>query len=125
MALSNTATVAAALEYAKENPDYQRLQSLVKTRFDVLQNVESFKAMAEKLDESVKNLKAQLEKWKKEQDELKEKIVAKHKEFWNKYSSYIQEGVWSSEDYVDDELYYLDACSIAYTSARPQISYDI
>lgn len=125
MALSNTATIVAALEYAKENPDYQRLQSLVKTRFDVLQNVESFKAMAEKLDESVKNLKAQLEKWKKEQDELKEKIAAKHKEFWNKYSSYIQEGVWSSEDYVDDELYYLDACSIAYTSARPQISYDI
>lgn len=48
-----------------------------------------------------------------------------HKKFFNKYSHYIQEGVWTSEDYIDSTLYYLDAQSVAYTSSRPQVSYNI
>lgn len=45
--------------------------------------------------------------------------------FYNKYSSFIQEGSWIDESYMDDDLYYLDAQSVAYTSSRPQISYNI
>lgn len=48
-----------------------------------------------------------------------------HKKFFNKYSHYIQEGTWTSEDYIDSNLYYLDAQSVAYTSSRPQVSYNI
>ena len=48
-----------------------------------------------------------------------------HKKFFNKYSHYIQEGTWTSEDYIDSTLYYLDAQSVAYTSSRPQVSYNI
>lgn len=46
-------------------------------------------------------------------------------EFNNKYARYIQEGTWTSEDYIDPNLYYLDACKVAYESSRPQIQYNI
>lgn len=45
--------------------------------------------------------------------------------FYKKYSSFIQEGSWKNEEYMDDNLYYLDALSVAYTSSRPQVSYNI
>ena len=47
------------------------------------------------------------------------------KDFYAKYSRFIREGTWTSEDYTDDELYYLDACSVAYTSSRPKVTYSI
>lgn len=54
----------------------------------------------------------------------KEKEVLKLK-FYTKYSRFIQEGTWTDESYVDDELYYLDAVKISNTSAYPQVSYTI
>lgn len=45
--------------------------------------------------------------------------------FYAKYSRFIQEGSWTSDNYYDDDLYYFDALSTAYTSSRPQISYNI
>ncbi len=54
--------------------------------------------------------------------EEKEALV---KEFNNKYSRYIQEGTWSSTDYIDSELYYLDALQVSNTSAQPVVSYTI
>lgn len=47
------------------------------------------------------------------------------KKFFQRFSRYIQEGSWISEDYIDDNLYYIDAQSVAYTSSRPQVSYNI
>ena len=52
----------------------------------------------------------------------KEEII---KKFNNKYSRFIQEGTWSSTDYIDSELYYLDALQVSNTSAQPKISYTI
>lgn len=48
-----------------------------------------------------------------------------NKKFYEKYSRFIQEGSWISDDYMDDNLYYFDANSVLYTSSRPQISYTI
>ncbi len=45
--------------------------------------------------------------------------------FENKYHLYIQEGTWTSEDYYDDDKYYLDATSVAYTSGFPKVTYQI
>ena len=46
-------------------------------------------------------------------------------EFYKKYSRFIQEGSWISEDYIDENLYYMDAESTLATSARPKITYNI
>ena len=46
-------------------------------------------------------------------------------EFNNKYSRFIKEGTWNSNDYIDSELYYLDALQVSNTSAQPTVSYTI
>ena len=64
--------------------------------------------------------------WEKEEEKgCLEKIEDLHERFYKKYSRYIQEGSWSSEKYFDDNLYYYDAQSVAYTSSRPQVQYNI
>ena len=58
----------------------------------------------------------------KELQEEKNDLTA---DFNNKYSRYIQEGTWNSTDYIDSELYYLDALQVSNTSAQPTVSYTI
>ena len=45
--------------------------------------------------------------------------------FYKKYSRFIQEGSWIKEDYVDDNLYFLDAESTLHTSSQPKVTYNI
>lgn len=45
--------------------------------------------------------------------------------FETKYAPFIQEGTWISESYIDHNLYYIDAKSVAATSALPQVTYSI
>lgn len=47
------------------------------------------------------------------------------KEFYTKYSRYIQEGVWTGTDYISDNAYYYDAQNVLLESSRPSISYTI
>ena len=56
-----------------------------------------------------------------EQDKKAELI----NDFNNKYSRFIQEGTWSSTDYLDSERYYLAALQVSNTSAQPTVSYSI
>ena len=68
------------------------------------------------------------QKISEKEDEFQSKISQKKKKislFEKRYSRFIQEGAWSSEDYIDDNLYYLDAESVLYNSSHPKISYDI
>ena len=46
-------------------------------------------------------------------------------QFNNKYRRFIQEGTWNSTEYIDSELYYLDALQVSNTSAQPTVSYTI
>lgn len=52
----------------------------------------------------------------------KDKLINK---FETKYYRFIQEGPWTSEDYMDDNLYYLDANSTLCNSSQPKVSYTI
>ena len=62
---------------------------------------------------------------KEEIDDIIEEKTAYIKNFNNKYSRFIQEGTWNSTDYIDSELYYLDALQVSNTSAQPAVSYTI
>ena len=77
------------------------------------------------LTEQVASITSDLKMAEEAQTVSLKKINELHKKFFNKYSHYIQEGVWTSEDYIDSTLYYLDAQSVAYTSSRPQVSYNV
>lgn len=65
----------------------------------------------------------------KEEAEGKERLLVEKERlnsiFYKKYSRFLQEGSWISEDYIDDNLYFLDAQSTLNTSAKPKITYNI
>ena len=56
---------------------------------------------------------------------LKEEKLALEIQFYKKYSRFIQEGSWIEENYIDDNLYYLDAESTLHTSSQPKVTYNI
>lgn len=56
---------------------------------------------------------------------LKEEKLTLELQFYKKYSRFIQEGSWIEENYIDDNLYYLDAYSTLHTSSQPKITYNI
>lgn len=58
-------------------------------------------------------------------NKIANKKKALNTEFYKKYSRFIQEGTWTSADYIDPEDYYLDSQMVLYTSAFPKVTYNI
>lgn len=80
------------------------------------------KSEAESRYEALKTQYDEIAAQVKEAIEDKEDL---HKAFYSAFYRFIQEGTWNSEEYYDDEKYYLDGLSTLYTSAVPKVSYSI
>lgn len=74
---------------------------------------------------SLNSINAELATLTHDQNYALQKVREAEESFFKKYSQFIQEGSWQNDDYMDDNLYYLDALNVAYTSSRPQISYNV
>lgn len=98
---------------------------LIKTIKDLDGDIATYKAICLKLDAALATLQATIIANTTRREALLKQIKELHQKFYNKYSTYIQEGSWTSEDYIDPNIYYYDALSVAYTSSRPQVQYDI
>jgi hypothetical protein len=57
--------------------------------------------------------------------DLEDRKKELEKAFYSKYSRFILEGTWESNNYVDPELYYLDAVQVSNANAQPKVSYTI
>ena len=125
MRLAGVTSMSAATTYIKKNPDNTKVVSLMNQRTNLKNSLAQYTTQRTKLNQSITSLKTYLTGKGDRQEELIELIKGKHQEFYNKYSRFIQEGSWISEEYLDDDLYYLDAQSVLYTSSRPQISYNV
>ena len=106
----------------KEN---SKAYAIVQKIISLQSSYNSFSTELEKVNNNLEAVDNELKIIEEEQKETLNNIENKNKEFFNKYSRFIQEGSWISEDYIDPNLYYLDAQNIAYTSSRPQITYNI
>lgn len=73
----------------------------------------------------IEGLKPKERRLSKQIDRILVEKALLNKKFYEKYSRFIQEGSWISDEYMDDNLYYFDAEGVLYTSSRPQISYTI
>ena len=102
-------------ELNAQNMNYARLEKALANYTNLVNSVNT----------SVELLQNDVDEYTARQEELKELITELDKRFYTKYSRFIQEGSWTSEDYYDDLSYYLDAVNVSYTSSRPQISYNI
>jgi hypothetical protein len=111
--------------YIKKYPDDEYATELITKYNTYTNNVKVYSEQVEKLQTSVDKLNSIIENLTEQQETLVEANTELHNKFNQKYSRYIQEGSWISEDYIDDDLYYMDAVSVAYTSSRPQVTYNI
>ena len=112
-------------EYIKENKDIKEVYAKVNALAVEEQKVKNYNKLVNQLTASINRLSEQIEKKTNEQKALLKEAELLDEKFYKKYFRFIQEGSWTSQDYIDDNLYFLDAQSVAYTSSRPQISYNI
>lgn len=77
-----------------------------------------YKEIYDKYEEQVIALETSLATYTEQKEQL-------YSEFFKKYSRFVQEGTWISEEYFDPDLYYFDACKVSETSAFPQVTYNI
>lgn len=124
MAAAENITLSS--DYVSTNlKDNINLQKLIYSWQNSKQQYHSYLISTDTLKQSVENIKNTVQSYKEEHKKITQKLKKLHYDFFSKYGHYIQEGIWTSEDYVDDTLYYLDALDIAYTSSRPKVSYTI
>lgn len=113
------------LDYLKDKTDYTEAKNYYSTLITTQHNLESYRNSLTLLNKSVTVLNDLIKKEEENNKEILEKKKTLEEKFYQKFSRFIQEGSWTSQDYIDPNLYYLDAKSVAYTSSRPKISYNI
>ena len=101
------------------------INSLIRQRDSMTTTIERYEPQQEQIDAIVKQYKNWKENLEKTLEVNETKTKQLNKEFFNKYSRYIQEGTWISEDFTDANLYYFAAQSVSNTSAFPQVQYTI
>lgn len=111
--------------YLQNHDDNTTVNELVKTIGQLNGNIQEDQAKLNTLSAAVTGLKNHILLLDTARKAAIFQLEALHEAFFKKYSRYIQEGVWQSNDYIDDDKYYLDALDVAYTSSRPKIQYDI
>lgn len=117
--------MAGVIAFIKRYPDDAELNARNINYNRLLRQRDNYNSLLSSVATSVGLLQNDIDTYTARQDQLKDLILALDKEFYTKYSRYIQEGSWNSEDYYDDLDYYLDAVNVCYTSSRPQVSYNI
>ena len=94
-------------------------------RLGLINNLSVYDAQKNSIDISISTLQNRITILEAEEEYYLGLIEALDRKFYAKYSRFIQEGSWTSDQYYDDDLYYYDGLSTSYTSSRPQISYNI
>ena len=99
--------------------------SLIRQRDSMKTLMNYYESEEEAIDPIVQKYKIWKQNLEKTLEVNETKTKQLNKEFFNKYSRYIQEGTWISEDFTDANLYYFAAQSVSNTSAFPQVQYTI
>lgn len=123
--LSGTTSLEEAKAYVASHSNDIKVQTLIDDKVHIEKMIEIYSNLQSQLQDSVTNLEEYIQTLTARQNIIIEELNEINKEFYRRYSRFIQEGTWSSEDYWNDDLYYLDALQVAYTSSRPQIQYEI
>lgn len=135
-AQATTATVSHTLVIVSEGSKARELQNQFAQYTVQLQNsltklgkapddTSTTSPTADKIKSAITEKEAALITKEAERDKYLAHKKALNKLFFEKYARFIQEGTWISEEYVDDDKYYIDAQSVLYNSCYPQVAYTI
>lgn len=125
MKLAGVSTLDEVDIYIQTHYRDTKVKSLMDDRVNIQNIITQYRQLSTDILISIDLLQDYIDETTARQDEIIEQLQNLNRQFYQRYSRFIQEGTWSSEDYWDDDLYYLDALQVAYTSSRPQISYEI
>ena len=125
MKLAGVSTYADVNTYAHNHLDDTKVQTLINDHTMVENSISNYDNLIDGISSSIDSLKKRISVLENEQKGIIDNLRELNKAFFKKFGPYIQEGTWSSEDYWNDDLYYLDALQVAYTSSRPQVQYEI
>lgn len=114
-----------AQQYLKKNQNRDEVKSRQAARSSVNTQITLYQGYVSSLVKSIEKLEKSITQKEDRQKQLTQYIKNKNLAFYKKYSRFLQEGTWTDESYIDDNLFYLDAQSVAYTSSRPQVEYNI
>lgn len=113
------------LNYLNKHSDNTEAVNIYSSLINTQHQRENNQASLKLIEKSVENLTTVIKEYDEKLKEIIKNKEILEKAFYQKFSRFIQEGSWTSQDYIDPNLYYLDARSVAYTSSRPKISYNI
>lgn len=113
------------LNYLNKHSDNTEAVNTYSSLINTQHQRENNQASLKLIEKSVENLTTVIKEYDEKLKEIIKNKEILEKAFYQKFSRFIQEGSWTSQDYIDPNLYYLDARSVAYTSSRPKISYNI
>ena len=111
--------------WLRDNQNVEEINSTYAAIIALQENYDTYTQQLAQVDASVEELQAIVDSYKETVEIAEQAIKELHLNFYKKYSPYLQEGTWKSDDYMDDNMYYLDGVNVAYTSSRPQIQYNI
>lgn len=111
--------------WLRDNQNVEEINSTYAAIIALQENYDTYTQQLAQIDASVEELQVIVDSYKETVEIAEQAIKELHLNFYKKYSPYLQEGTWKSDDYMDDNMYYLDGVNVAYTSSRPQIQYNI
>ena len=117
-------------EYEKIDPENSLLQdeSVSACAADIVETsrrIEELSSRVKSLDQNFEQIQKELKEYERQNSILSNQKQSLILNFEQKYSRYIQEAPWSSDDYYDKELYYFDAESTLHNSSQPKVEYTI
>lgn len=124
-ALAGATSWEDAWDYVQAHANDSTVASLMNAHERVRANKATYDNLVATVSNGLEKLKSRVSTILITQKNLLNQLSILNSEFYKRYSRYIQEGSWQSDDYIDDNQYYLDALSVAYESSRPKITYTI
>ena len=101
------------------------LNKYITSRDEAKATQNKYEALIGPVATEVNELEGQVSSIELTLSKITEKKKALNQSFYDKYSQFIQEGTWISEDYDVPDNYYADACRVSRTSAFPKVIYTI
>ena len=116
---------ASYMAYINDHPNSTEIISKYEAIKSLQDFVSTYADSLESLETGIDNLLTQIDTKRQSSDDRLEHIELLNQEFYQRFSRFIQEGSWKDDNYIDDNLYYLDALKIVKEAARPKVSYNI
>ena len=123
--LAGVSQWADAQTYARAHASNEKVQALLNAHAEVQNEINKQSTQLTNAKAALTKLQSYINSLISRQATLLTNLNNKHKEFNNKYSTYLMEGTWQDDNYIDPNEYFLDGLNVAYTSSRPQLSYSI